>query len=29
MSTRTSVAAYWKRFSEAIGLVLAAVPEDV
>ena len=22
-------AAYWKRFSEAIGLVLAAVPEDV
>src|SRR5687768_9080544 len=22
-------AAYWKRFSEAIGLVLAAAPEDV
>ena len=22
-------AAYWKRFSEAIGLALAAVPEDV
>jgi hypothetical protein len=22
-------AAYWKRFSDAIGLVLAAVPEDV
>ena len=22
-------AAYWKRFSEAIGLVLGAVPEDV
>jgi DNA-binding PadR family transcriptional regulator len=21
--------AYWKRFSEAVGLVLAAAPEDV